>query len=121
MLLKTGCSDLDWARLDTRDAVQLYESDLRFSDAVHGTYNMQHHPTLDSSFAKVGFKSPRVRGGTVLLEVKIKCENLPAYKSHTAPDTQVQVKIFNLLRKQWNVEWESDLQAREHAPSYRKV
>ena len=121
MLMKTGCSDLDWSRLDSRDAVQLYESDERFSDAVQGTYNMNYHATMDSSFAKVGFKSPRVRGGTCLIEIKVKCDNLPAHKGHTAPDTKAVVKIFNLLTKKWNVEWESDLQSREASPSYRKL
>ena len=119
-----GCSDLDWARLDSRDAVQLCKSKTRFSDAVQGTYNMQGQVTLDSRFAKCGFKSPRIRGGTCLLEIKIKCSDLRGHKlgaAQTAPDTLCQVFIFNLGSRRWQKEWESDVQMRECSPTYRRV
>ena len=122
-LHKAGCSDLDWRRLDSYDAIQLYNNHTRFSDAVHGTYNMQGKVSLDSNFARAGFKSPRVRGGMCLLEMKIVCENLRASKvgyTH-GPDSQVQVKIFNLITKRWRVEWQSDVQIRNESPIFRKL
>ena len=119
---QVGCSDLDWARLDSRDAVQLCRSKARFTDAVQGTYNMQGKVTLDSRFAKCGFKSPRIRGGTCLLELKILARDLPSHgPGQTAPDTVCQVLIFNLGSRRWQKEWESDIQMREHSPTYRRV
>ena len=119
---KGGCSVLDWTRLDSRDAVQLYKSSLRFSDAVQGVYNMQGHATLDGVFAKCGFRSPRFRGGTCLLEIKIQCRDLPGHGlTRNAPDAVCEFLVFNLKLKRWRKEWESDIQLREFSPTFRRI
>jgi hypothetical protein len=107
---------------DSRDAVQLYKSSLRFSDAVQGVYNMQGHATLDGVFAKCGFRSPRFRGGTCLLEIKIQCRDLPGHGlTRNAPDAVREFLVFNLKLKRWRKEWESDIQLREFSPTFRRI
>ena len=119
---KGGCSVLDWSRLDSRDAVQLYKSSLRFSDAVQGVYNMQGHVTLDRVFAKSGLRSPRFRGGNCLLEIKIQCRDLPGHGlTRSAPDAVCEFLVFNLKSKRWRKEWESDIQLREFSPTFRRI
>jgi len=107
---------------DSRDAVQLYKSSLRFSDAVQGVYNMQGQATLDGVFAKCGFRSPRFRGGTCLLEIKIQCRDLPGHGlTRNAPDAVREFLVFNLKLKRWRKEWESDIQLREFSPTFRRI
>ena len=89
---------------------------------MQGVYNMQGHATLDGVFAKCGFRSPRFRGGTCLLEIKIQCRDLPGHGlTRNAPDAVCEFLVFNLKLKRWRKEWESDIQLREFSPTFRRI